>query len=84
MNEVYEWSLAGGGALQLFEDSKRAGSSSVTFSVSGIDKHVATLEARGIEICDRTMSDMASTAIIQDPDGNRVVLAEQRSSSLAR
>lgn len=84
MKEVVEWSLPAGGVLQVFEDSRRAGSSSVTFSVKGIDEHVARLSRRGIEIGDTTRSGMVSTAIIKDPDGNQVVLAEQHSDRIAR
>ena len=84
MKEVVEWSLPTGGVLQVFEDSKRAGSSSVTFSVTGIDHHVEQLSERGIEIGNRTSSDTVSTAIIADPDGNQVVLAEQHSDKIAR
>lgn len=83
MKEVVEWSLPGGGVLQVFEDSKRAGSSSVTFSVKGMDDHVARLSDRGIKVLDRTKSDMVSTAIFEDPDGNQVVLAEQHSDKVA-
>ena len=84
MKEVFEWSLPSGGALQVFEDSKRAGSSSVTFSVKDIDAHVAQLSQRGIEISNRTKSDDVSTAIVQDPDGNQVILAEQHSDKIAK
>ncbi|MCL1480495.1 hypothetical protein MIH18_11685 [Marinobacter sp. M3C] len=84
MKGVFEWSLPSGGALQVFEDSKRAGSSSVTFSVTGLDNHVARLAGRGIKVGNQTKSDQVSTAIVEDPDGNRVVLAEQHSSAIAR
>jgi predicted enzyme related to lactoylglutathione lyase len=84
MEGVMEWSLPSGGVLQVFEDPRRAGSSSVTFSVKGLDRHVDRLDERGIKIRDRSTSDMVSTAIIQDPDGNRVVLAEQHSDKVAR
>lgn len=84
MKEVFEWSLPGGGVLQVFEDPKRAGSSSVTFAVKGIDDHVAQLSERGVRIGRRTKSDAVSTAIVEDLDGNQVVLAEQHSEKLAR
>lgn len=83
MKEVFEWSLPGGGALQVFEDADRAGHSSVTFSVKDIDAHVAELTERGIAIGSRSDSDMVSTAIIADQDGNQVVLAEQHSDKIA-
>ena len=84
MKEVYEWSLPAGGVLQVFEDADRAGSSSVTLSVTDLDHHVATLAEQGIQASSRTSSDVVSTAIIRDPDGNQVVLAEQHSGKIAR
>ncbi|MGO1499797.1 MAG: VOC family protein [Marinobacter sp.] len=84
MEGVIEWSLPSGGALQVFEDAKRAGSSSVTFSVKGLDGHVARLDELGIKVSDTSKSDIVSTAIIQDPDGNQVVLAEQHSDEVVR
>lgn len=83
MKEVLEWSLPSGGVLQLFEDPKRAGSSSVTFSVKGLDRHVAQLAERGIQASATSETEQVSTAIIQDPDGNQVVLAEQHCGKIA-
>lgn len=84
MAGLVEWSLPRGGVLQVFEDAGRAGSSSVTLSVTGLDRHVARLSERGVEIRSRTDSDRAGTAILQDPDGNQVVLAEPHSGDVAR
>jgi hypothetical protein len=84
MKEVFEWSLPRGGVLQVFEDPERAGSSSVTFSVVDLDRHLARLSRDGINAEDRTSSQQVSSAIVHDPDGNQVVLAEQHSATLAR
>lgn len=84
MSEVFEWSLREGGVLQIFEDSERAGSSSVTFSVNGLDEHVEKLTRDGIEVGKCTSSDKVSTAIVSDPDGNQIVLAEQHSKAVAK
>ena len=84
MREVFEWLLPSGGVLQVFEDAGRGGSSSVMFSVTGIDNHLENLSARGIEIGKVTRSEVVTTAILEDPDGNQVVLAEQHTHSLAR
>lgn len=84
MPGVWEWSLPGGGVLQVFEDSVRAGSSSVTFSVTDLDSHVAHLVKLGVRIGDRTNSEDVSTASIEDLDGNQVVLAEPHSERVAR
>src|ERR1041384_7518408 len=50
MPEVAEWQFASGGALQVFEDPARAGSSSVTFVVDSVDDQIAQLTASGIAI----------------------------------
>ena len=84
MNEVAEWKLAGGGALQVFEDADRAGKSSITLAVSDLDAQIAALETAQIPIGKRSASDAVKTAIIEDPDGNRIVFAEARSPALAR
>lgn len=84
MPSVCEWSLPAGGALQVFEDPGRAGSSSVTLSVRNLDALIADLRQRGVAIGNQTRSPQVSTATIEDPDGNQVVLAEQHSDQLAR
>lgn len=84
MESVCEWSMPGGGALQVFEDSGRAGSSSVTLSVDDIEGEVERLRQRGVQIERRSSSGAVDIAIITDLDGNQVVLAQQHSDRLAR
>ncbi|KFL35701.1 VOC family protein [Arenimonas donghaensis] len=84
MPGLYEWSLPRGGVLQVFEDAQRAGSSSVTFSVLDLDAHIAQFEQQGIPIGQQTRTDDVSTATIEDPDGNQVVIAEQHTDKVAR
>ena len=84
MKEVFEWLLPSGGALQMFEDRKRAGASSITLSVKGLDQEVERISKSGVMLGKRTDNDKVSTVIIEDPDGNRVVLAEQHGHSLAK
>ena len=76
MQDLAEWKLADGGWIQVFQDKERAGSSSVTFLVSGLDDQVAALKAKGISIDSTTTSDYVKTATVTDPAGNRVVFAE--------
>ena len=65
-----------GGWIQVFQDKERAGSSSVTFLVSGLDDQLAELKTKGISIERTTTSDYVRTATVTDPAGNRVVFAE--------
>jgi hypothetical protein len=76
MEGLAEWKLADGGWIQVFQDTERAGSSSVTFLVSGLDDQLAELKAKGISIERTTTSDYLKTATVTDPAGNRVVFAE--------
>jgi predicted enzyme related to lactoylglutathione lyase len=76
MEGLAEWALADGGWIQVFQDKERAGSSSVTFLVSGLDDQLAELKAKGISIERTTTSDYVKTATVTDPAGNRVVFAE--------
>lgn len=84
MDGVVEWSLPRGGVLQLFEDPKRAGASSVTLSVENLDEEIARLEKSGVTVGQQTRSVDVATAIIQDLDGNQVVLAQPLSAKVAK
>ena len=72
--EGLQWNLTDGG-FKCFK-TERAGSSSVTFLVSGLDDQLAELRAKGISIERTTTSDYVRTATVTDPAGNRVVFAE--------
>ena len=78
MEEVAEWEFSKGGWLQVFQDTKRAGSSSVTLVEDNLDERLVDLGAKGINIGPTSKSDYVNTAIISDPDGNRIVFAEAR------
>jgi hypothetical protein len=67
---------SGSSRIQVFQDTERAGSSSVTFLVSGLDDQLAELKAKGIPIERTTATDYVKTATVTDPAGNRVVFAE--------
>ena len=81
MKEVAEWEFAKGGWIQVFQDPKRAGSSSVTLVESNVDERLLDLKAKDIKIGPTSTSDFVKTAIIADPDGNQLVFAEARSSA---
>lgn len=84
MPNLREWSLPNGGVLQLFEDPERAGKSSVTLSVTKLNDHLTQLANHGILVKRHTNTEAVRTAIIEDPDGNQVVIAEPHSSRVAR
>jgi catechol 2,3-dioxygenase-like lactoylglutathione lyase family enzyme len=70
-NDV-EYRFAGGGWLHGFVDPQRAGKSSVTT--------LGALEKAGIAHAGPTRTDFVDTAILGDPDGNQVVLAQPKSN----
>jgi catechol 2,3-dioxygenase-like lactoylglutathione lyase family enzyme len=79
MPEVAEYRFPRGGWCQLFEDQNRAGKTSFTLVVDALDETLMTLKAAGIDYAEPTRTDLVDTAIVKDPDGNQVVLAESKS-----
>jgi predicted enzyme related to lactoylglutathione lyase len=84
MPEVAEWKFERGGWLQVFHDEQRAGASSLTLSVDDLDSTLATLQRNGVSVGEKTNSKSVRTALVNDPDGNRIVLAQALSSDLAQ
>lgn len=84
MPELVEWKFTGGGGLQLFVDPGRAGQSSVTLVVSDLDACLARLTKKGLTTVQRRTSKTALTALLRDPDGNQVQLAQTLSKRGAR
>lgn len=84
MPELAEWRAASGGWIQVFHDEARAGSSSVTLSVSDLERTITTLKGKGIHATNRNDSKKVKTAMISDPDGNRIVLAEAQTDAIAQ
>lgn len=82
MPELAEWKLPGGGCLQVFQDqAERAGRSSVTLVVENLE---AELQRLGNPEAKKSHNSYVDTAILRDPDGNQVVLAQPKSEALAQ
>lgn len=73
-----EWRFPEGGGLQVVEDAEHAGSGSVTLGVDDVDAEVAAIADRGLEVpaAQTVPSGQFRIAMIKDPDGNTIVLAE--------
>ncbi len=80
--ELAEWRFELGGALQLFVDKDRAGQSSATLVVPRMEPELEAVRAAGIRVGRTTDSPFVRTAILSDPDGNRVVIAQSLASTL--
>ena len=75
MPGLLEWEFPGGGWLQVYEKQDRAGQGSVTIIEDDLETRVASLQTAHIRIDTEKVSETTSIAIVQDPDGNRVVFA---------
>ena len=82
-NAYAEWRFEMGGALQLFVDKGRAGQSSATLIVPRLEPELEAVRAAGIRVGRTADSPFVRTAILSDPDGNRVVLAQSLASAIA-
>lgn len=83
MPELAEWKFDRGGWLQVFHDEERAGASSITLAVDDLDATLTTLQANGIQAGQKSDTSSVRTAMLRDPDGNRIVLAQALSTGLA-
>ncbi|MGV3662144.1 MAG: VOC family protein [Prosthecobacter sp.] len=84
MPEVAEWAFLHGGWLQVFSDTARAGKSSVCLSVSEIEGEISRLQAAGIQVDGFQETGSAKIAVLQDPEGNQIILAEPLTQGLAQ
>lgn len=83
MDNLAEYRFSGGGWLQVFEDEARAGNSSITLAVDDLDEWIVHAGTHGMEARDTQRGDYVSTSILDDPDGNQVVLAQAGNASNA-
>jgi predicted enzyme related to lactoylglutathione lyase len=74
-----EWLFPAGGGLQLVDDLEQAGAGSVTLGVDDIDGDLAEAAGRGVEVpqAQTVPSGQFRIAMLRDPDGNNVVLAQE-------
>lgn len=75
---LLEWEFPGGGWLQVFLKPDKAGSGSITIVEDDLETRVASLQTAHIRVDREVESDTTSLAIVEDPDGNRVVFAMAR------
>jgi hypothetical protein len=78
MHELFEWQFASGGWIRLFRSKSLAGSSSVTLVEDNFGKRLKDLRAARYEIKKLVDSESIKVAIIEDPDGNEVVFAQEQ------
>lgn len=73
-----EWYFPDGGGLQVVDDAEHAGSGQVTLGVDDVDAELAAATERGLDVPDAQTvpSGQFRIAMLTDPDGNGVVLAQ--------
>ena len=84
MAEVAEWKFDGGGWLQVYQLSERAGSGSVTLAVTDIEEQAAHLRQCNIDTGERTSGQKVKTLMITDPDGNHIAFAQAIDPGMAQ
>lgn len=76
MPTLVQWVNVAGAGVQLFLDADRAGQGVMTLVTPDLDAAGALLAARNIALGDIHRGDFGGVAGLNDPDGNRVTLAE--------
>ncbi|CAN5884696.1 VOC family protein [soil metagenome] len=84
MAGLAEWQITASGWLQVSENADQAGQSAATIGVDDLDQHAAGLAARGVELQRQTTTRGQKLGIINDPDGNLIVFAQDLVSSRSR
>lgn len=79
MEGLVEWEFPGGGWLQVYEKAKLAGLGSITILDDDLESRIASLSTAKIRVDAEKTSDLASIAVVLDPDGNRIVFAMPKS-----
>lgn len=77
MDGLAEWQVTEGGAMQLLRDAGRSGAAMVTVGVEDVDRHVAVLAERGLDVgaVEDTPGGVRIPALT-DPAGNVITLAQ--------
>lgn len=76
MDTLVQWRNPGAGGVQLMLDPERAGRSLMTIVTPLMDKARAGLESAGVKLGPDVKGDWGIIAQVNDPDGNRLTLAE--------
>ncbi|MCU1388301.1 MAG: glyoxalase [Ilumatobacteraceae bacterium] len=74
MEGLREWYFDNAGAIQVYEESERAGVSGATINVGDLDAELAALDAAGIDHEPLVEANYVRVVQLADPDQNRIVL----------
>ena len=76
METLVQWRNLGGAGLQLVVDADKAGTSLITIVTPAMDRAREKLTAASLKLGPDIQGDFGTIAQIDDPDGNRITLAE--------
>ncbi len=76
MDGLAEWHFTNAGAVQVFQEAERAGSSGVTIGVSSLDAIITALDAAAIDHGDPVEATYVRLVQLSDPDNNRIVFTQ--------
>lgn len=76
MDNLIQWRDLAGAGIQIVHDVKKAGSSLLTIVVPSMAEARAAMMSQRLKLGDDVKGDFGVIAQIDDPDGNRVTLAE--------
>ncbi len=80
MDGLAEWQVTETGGVQVFHDPERGGGAVLTLIVDDLDARVADLAGRGLRPGAITTGEVGRFAIIVDPEGNTINVAEPLST----
>lgn len=77
-----EWHIPGGGGIQLVDDASNAGAGSITLGDDDVDAELDFIRQRGLDVpeAETVPSGQFRIAMLKDPNGNTVVLAQTLTS----
>lgn len=78
MDGLAEWQFTSSAVVQLYQDSDKAGRSTLTIGVVSLQREQDRLAAEGIETGPIEPAKNSSIMRIQDPDGNLIVMADAK------
>jgi hypothetical protein len=76
MDGLVQWRNITGAGLQLVRNTEKAGNSMITLVIPNMSKTRSELEVRGLTLEADVKGDFSIIAQINDPDHNRLTLAE--------
>lgn len=76
MAGLSEWDGSANGAIQVVHDADRSGTARLTLGVEDLAAFAEELSTRGLTLGEIQQGDVASFALLTDPEGTTITVAE--------